>query len=98
MPLFNPPPTLIEIKQRVEKIRKSQKKTLENAYNRFHKCRDSQFTSDNIKQNATMLKHFKAKLDNKTKISGVLHEFISQQNIGGGILSEPSKLNQNLKN
>lgn len=44
MPLFNPPPALIQLKKRVDKIRGDQKKTLENAYNRFHKCRDSQFT------------------------------------------------------
>jgi len=38
-----------------------------------------------------MLKHFKAKLDSANLVG---YDFISQTNMGGGVLTEPSKLNQ----
>jgi len=44
-----------------------------------------------------MLKHFKKKLNNNPSSAGHFQEFISQQNIGGGVLSEPVKLSSSLK-
>jgi len=44
-----------------------------------------------------MLKHFKKKLNNNPSSAGHFQEFISQQNMGGGVLSEPVKLSSSLK-